>query len=75
MKDISECYIREEAEDVEVKLEMIIVSEKIGPKFIPNKVISTGSCDDDQPAVEYPQPMSAAASVQMRDTMPVSLNN
>ena len=31
LKDIPECYIREEADDTEVRLEMIVVAEEIAP--------------------------------------------
>jgi hypothetical protein len=58
LKDIPECYIKEEAEHAEVRLEMIVVAEEIAPGFMPNKVMSVGSCDDAEPAVGYPGPLS-----------------
>jgi hypothetical protein len=63
LKDIPECYIREEAEDAEVRFEMIVVAEEIAPGFIPNKVMPVGSCDDAEPAVGHHGPISPAASV------------
>jgi len=74
LKDIPECYIREEADDTEVRLEMIVVAEEIAPGFMPNKVMSVRSCDDAESAVGYPGPLSPGAFVQMGDTIPVSLN-
>ena len=74
MKDIPECYIREEAEHAEVRLEMIVVAEEIAPGFMPNKVMPVGSSDDAEPAVGHHGALVAGAFVQMGDTIPVSLN-
>jgi len=35
---------------------MIVVAKEIAPGFMPNKVMSVGSCDDAEPAVDIPGP-------------------